>query len=213
MIKRFKKISIALLAFLALTTTLNAQPGGGGGGGMGGPGGGMGREGMQQGSEQTIPNILESAGYFEMDSEDIIKKIKVKKNVEAVSAIRKAVIDYTIGYEAVTQKYGKAIEAIKEVQKTLDKSQDMTTMRTAMQNLRQSVQGIRTEMVILHKKLSEVDIPAASLDEKQAELWTKYYAALCQVKGFTLNQPQRRQRGEGGQGDQSGGQRQRPQMM
>ncbi len=214
---KLKQILFSTFALFALSlTTLVAQPGGGGGGGMGGggmggQGGGQGREGMEGQSQQSY-KILEQAGYFEIDSEDIIKKIKIKKDEAKKSEIRKAVVEFTKGYEKVGQKYQKEIAAIEEIQAKIDKSgDDMTSMRNLMQGSRESVNKIRTEMVVLHKQLSEVEIPGF-LDEKQLELWKKYYSTLCQTKGFVLNQPQRRQRGEGGQGNE-GGQRQRPQQQ
>ncbi len=212
----FKRVCATLMALLVVSVTaVVAQPGGGGGGGMGGgmggPGGGQGREGGMQQSEVSY-KIIEQAGYFELDSEDIIKKIKIKKDEETKSNIRRAVIEYTKVYEAVGQKYAKEIKAIEEAQKILDKSEgNMTNMRTTMQGIRESTQKIRTEMTVAHKRLSEVDMPAI-LDEKSAALWVKYYSTLCQTKGFRLNQPERRSRGEGNEGGQGSGQRQRPQM-
>ncbi len=210
----FKRVCATLMALLVVSVTaVIAQPGGGGGGGMGGGMGGPGGQGREGGMQQSEVSykIIEQAGYFELDSEEIIKKIKIKKDEETKSNIRLAVIEYTKAYEVVGQKYAKEIKAIEEAQKILDKSEgNMTNMRTTMQGIRESTQKIRTEMVVAHKKLSEVDMPAI-LDEKSAELWAKYYSTLCQTKGFQLNQPERRSRG-GSEGGQGGGQGGRPQM-
>ncbi len=203
MIKKIEKISLSIIMLFALTmTTTLAQPGGGGGGMGGGPGGMGGRPeggmGMQEG---TMPNIVEMAGYFEIDSENVIKKVKIKD--EAVkSAVRKAVIKYTEGYEATGQKCAEDIAAIKAVQSKLADSQgDRSGMRNMMQSVQEKITAVRAEMLPLHKELSETDIPAI-LSEKEAERWAKYYSTLCQSKGFRLNQPQRRERGEGGENGQ-----------
>lgn len=214
MTKNLKKIGTSILMLFALAAApLMAQPGGGGGGmggGMGGPGGGMGERPEGMGESSSAPDLLAQAGYFELDGEEIIKKIKVKDN-DMKTAVRKVVIAYTEGYENTTVKCAKEIATVQAAQKKVAESQgDRNAMRTLMQGTSESTTAIRTEMVALHKKLSEVDMPEI-LDEKTLEKWTKYYSALCQSKGFRLNQQQRRGRGEGQEGE--GGERpQRPQQ-
>ncbi|MFI3292448.1 MAG: hypothetical protein SNG27_05265 [Rikenellaceae bacterium] len=200
---KLQKIAFSIMMLLAFTTTaVTAQPGGGGGGMGGGSGMGGGREGMgrPEGTEEgQMPDLLEQAGYFEFDEAEIIKKIKVK-DADTKVAVTAAVVEYSKGYEGVGIKYAEEIKAIKAVQAKLSQSQsDRNAMREMMQGTQENTQKIRTEMVALHKQLSEVAIPAV-LNEKQAALWTKYYSSYTQGKGFRLNMPQRRQRGEGSEG-------------
>ncbi|MFR9603021.1 MAG: hypothetical protein SNG02_04015 [Rikenellaceae bacterium] len=209
MIRKIEKIGLSIIMLFALTmTTALAQPGGGGGGMGGGPGGMGGRPeggmGMQEGA---MPQIVEMAGYFTIDSEDVIKKVKIKDEATK-TAVRKAIIKYTEGYETTSLKCANEIAAIKSVQSKLADSQsDRSGMRELMQGIQEQTAAVRAEMLPLHKELSETDMPAL-LDEKTAEKWAKYYSSLCQSKGFRLNQPQRRERGEGGEGGEG---RQRPQ--
>ncbi len=194
-----KKIRIVtlLLALLSLTTPqLAAQPGGG----MGGPGA----------MSQVDP--LAMMGLFEIDSESVIKRIKVT-DTEKQRAIREAVADYIIAYGDVVAANGETIDLFEEYKAQMsDGAGQVAPDRENMYAMREGSRTIHLAMTKLHNKLDSSIKACLEGDEKALKKWQSHYKWLCDKNYYNPNFQRAQHGGRPGQngGGAHGGHRGKP---
>ncbi len=154
------KAKVILIASFILSTFMSvAQPGGG----MGGPGGGMGggpEGGMGPGGMASV-SPLAAAGYFEIDSKEALKKMKIKDKDRSKAAA--ALFNtYQQNYDELTATFGAEIEAVSNSQKEMSEARESISsqeeMRAMMSKIREKItattETIKPEMVKYHEALN-----------------------------------------------------------
>ncbi len=195
--------------------------GGGMSGGMGGQRGGMGQGGQQGAPQQQRSieiNFIGASGYIEIDSEEALSKIKVKKNPAKEEQIVAIINEYNSSFHGVVEEHRSDFDNLEFAKEGIDAAEgNMTAMREIMMSVSSSMRVVKPLMIEKHKILTEQMAALLSDSEKEFKGWEKFYNKLCKDNSFNPDEKERKmdergEEGEGGprgQGGQGGG---RPQM-
>ncbi|MFI3323599.1 MAG: hypothetical protein SNI45_04315 [Rikenellaceae bacterium] len=203
--KKVTLLAAICMTFISLSGF--AQMGGGGmgggggrGGGQGGQGGGQGAPPQQQSQRNLDINFIGSAGFFEIDSEEALKKLKIKKNKPKEEAVVAAIETYTAAYEELIPQHRTDIDVLEFAKEAIEEATgDMTTLRAIMAAVNKSMMVVRPKLVEIHKTLN-LNM-AEILNEKEMEKWTKFYKSICKDNTFDPDARLRgRPEGEEGEG-------------
>lgn len=186
----------------------------GGGGGRGGMGGGQGGPGQGQGQQQQRSidiDFIGATGYFEIDSEEAIKKMKIK-NSATKAAVTEIISDFIVSCQDVVDTNRKEVDNLEFAKENIEAAEgDMTALREIMKSVTSSRDIVRPILVEKHKTLSarmeEV------LNEKEKKRWDKYYKSVCNDHSFDPNAKERPSRTQGEGGERPEGGEGRPPMM
>ncbi len=211
-------ICMTLISFSGLAQGMGGGMGGGGGmsGGRGGMSGGQGGPGCQQGMQQQSRSLdidfIGSTGYFEIDGEKAIKKMKIKK-ADKIEAVNTVLAEFTLSSQELIDSNRSDIDNLEFAKENLEGVEgDMTAMRELMKSVSESSRVIRPIMIQKHKELNEK--MAAILSEKELARWEKFYKSECSDHSFNPDAQERSGgRPERGDGERPEGGEGRPPMM
>ncbi|MFR9496043.1 MAG: hypothetical protein SNI51_09010 [Rikenellaceae bacterium] len=200
MMRKSTLLAVICMTFISLSGF--AQMGGMGGGQRGGQRGGGQGQPMPQQQRKIEVNFTGSAGYFFIDVEEALDKIKLKKNPSKVDAVVEVITRFNSTHQHVVEANRIDVDNLEFAQDNLEAVQgDMTAMREIMMQVGESSRKIKPIMVEAHKRL--VDEITPLLSEKELKGWSKYYDNLCDDNNFDPNAPER-SGGPRGEGDEQG---------
>ncbi len=198
-----------VLAFTFLTLNTYAQMGGMGGG-MGsssmGRGGGMGGQGGGGAQRSVSIDFLASVGYFEIDVNEALKKLKLKGDKESASAVAKAIGEYNAEYVGLMITHRNEIDVLEYAKDDVEDMQsDMGAMRELMTRVSESARVVKPILVGYHNDLNH-KIEAIFKDNPKAlKRWEKFYRNKCEEYYFNPKMPDRGpEQGQEGQEGQEG---------
>ncbi len=214
-----KKITLLVAICMTLISLSGFAQGMGGGmgGGMGSMGGGsrqggMGQGGPQQSTQQRSVeiNFIGASGYIEIDAEEALKKIKIKKNPKKAEEITAIIEEYNTSFHDVVDEYRSDFDNLEFAKENIDAAEgDMIAMRDLMRTVTTSMRVVKPLMIEKHKILVERMNAVLADSAKELKGWEKYYKSICKDNSFDPDAPEREtpERGEGGQGQggQGGG--------
>ncbi len=208
--KKFTILAIVCMTLVSFGAMAQGMGGmGGGRGGMGGgmSGGGMGGQGMPQQQPQQQRgieiNAIGATGYFFIDVDEALKKIKIKSDAEKEAAVVAVIEKFHLSHQVVVEQHRADVDNLEFAKENLEAAEgDMQIMREIMTTVRASVSRIRPIMTKAHLELIEDITPL--LNAKELKGWDRYYDALCDDNKFDPNAPQPQQRGERGEPGEGG---------
>ncbi len=201
-----KATILAAICMTLISLSSFAQPGGGGGmsGGRGGMGGGQGQgQGMQPQQQRSLDiNFIGAAGYFVIDSDEVLGKLKIKKDKAKQEAIVATINIYISSCQDLIDTNRTDIDNLEFAKENLETAEgDMDAMRKIMMSVNESMRAVRPMLVKNHKELTKS--MTALLNEKELKRWTKYYKSICNKNNFDPDARERQsrmpQRGEDGE--------------
>ncbi len=211
-----KMLRFTLLFILLLPMTMGEVMAqfGSSAGGMGSHGS-RGRDmGGDMGGQTQAPeiDILSMTGLFDIDSREIIKKVKVGDSA-AQREIHRAVAAYVLEMGEVMVVHTSSIALIEQAEEVLNKAQEMmqngqemdqSYMSNLMSKAREAMSAVRMAMAPIHKSMTARIEEVLKGNEKQMKKWTSYYNTLCNERRYNPNMPDKAPM-EAGSGEQRGG--------
>lgn len=223
-----------LVASILSFSLMHAQPGGGGqrGGGMGGSPQGGGQMGQER-PEMREFKATEAAGVFTYDSDEAIKKIKIKKDKDLVVNARKAIANYNRKINEIELLNKDNFDTLNVFMNAMKKarqsnrgqnrgsqqmgygnennrgmSDENEGMRDIMRSIREKIDIVKNEVKQEENKLNGT--LENLLNEKQYKKWLKYQEDVKEEqnpkpKSNNQNGSQMRSGGGGQGGPPSGG--------
>ena len=190
---------LAIVFVLGISLTY-AQRGGGGMGGMQ-QGGGMSQRGGMQQQQVEIPefNAAQGAGIFKYDADEVIKKIKIKKDKNLIQGVSRAIGTYNIKMDEIallnkdnfdtlnvyvnttlkskrSQRGGQQLESNDDSSRTGSNDNLNDPKELIKAKIDPAKAAVKKEEHNLNKSLETL------LSEKQYEKWLKYQETVKEDK-------------------------------
>ncbi len=198
------KLRTLIFAVIAMISSLtaSAQYGGMYGGGMYGGGmygggmygGGMGRPMPTATPQDQEIDFLGAVGYFEINSEDALKKMKIKG--DEAKAVERAIEEYNadyIGLMITSRAELDVLEFANENLKAVEGNAEQS--RAEAKRIGEAARAIRPQLVEYHTKLD--DSMAKIVSGKYLKRWKKFHEGRCSEHRFDIEAIKKSQAKEG----------------
>lgn len=168
---------ILLLFCLLASVSLNAQRGGGGGASQRGQGDASSQGGRNSQDRTPVKfDAANAAGMVYYDTDQVIKKLKIKKNNQLLLNVKKAISNYhhklnEIGL-ANKDNFDSLNVYMNDIMKALQVGGDRSRMQDIRFSVREKLRPVRRSVMQEDIKLNETI--TALLDEKQLKRWNNY---------------------------------------